>query len=37
MQKNVAKGIMTAFNRVGTVFAGADEGVQTQIARNEWG
>ena len=29
MQKNVAKGIMTAFNRVGTVFAGADEGVQT--------
>lgn len=37
MQSNNAKGIMTAFNRVGTVFAGADEGTQIQIARNEWG
>ncbi len=37
MAQNVAKGIMTAFNRVGTVFAGAHEGIQTQIARNEWG
>lgn len=37
MQSNHAKGIMTAFNRVGTVFAGADEGIQNQIARNEWG
>lgn len=37
MQSNNAKGIMTAFNRVGTVFAGADEGIQNQIARNEWG
>jgi len=37
MQSNNAKGIMTAFNRVGTVFSGADEGTQVQIARNEWG
>ena len=37
MRGNFAKGVMTAFNRIGTVFAGADEGVQVQIARNEWG
>lgn len=37
MESNNAKGVMTAFNRVGTVFAGADEGIQVQIARNEWG
>ncbi len=37
MQTNYAKGVMTAFNRVGAVFAGADEGTQVQILRNEWG
>lgn len=37
MQTNVADGIMTAFNRAGTVFVGAHEGCLIQIARNEWG
>lgn len=37
MQNNYAQGVMTAFNRIGTVFAGAHEGAQIQIARNEWG
>ena len=37
MAGNYALGVMTAFNRVGTVYCGADEGVQVQIARNEWG
>lgn len=35
--KNYAKGIMTAFNRIGATFAGAHEGVQVNILRNEWG
>ncbi len=30
-------GLMTAYNRVGTTFAGAHEGLLTQILRNEWG
>ena len=37
LQGNHAKGLMSAFNRIGTVFAGADEGCQIQIVRNEWG
>ena len=37
MQSNAASGVMTAFNRVGTTYAGAHEGIQIQIARNEWG
>lgn len=37
MSTNVASGIMTAFNRAGTVFAGAHEGLLVQITRNEWG
>lgn len=37
MQTNAADGIMTAFNRAGTVFVGAHEGCLVQIARNEWG
>ena len=30
-------GVMTAYNRIGTVFAGAHEGSVRQILRNEWG
>ena len=37
MQNNYAQGVMTAFNRIGTVFAGAHEGALIQIAREEWG
>ena len=37
MSSNNAKMVMTAFNRVGTVFAGAHAGMQEQIVRNEWG
>ena len=37
MSDNSAKMVMTAFNRIGTVFAGAHAGVQEQIVRNEWG
>lgn len=37
MEDGNASGVMTAFNRVGTMYAGADEGIQVQIARNEWG
>ncbi|SDB34064.1 glycoside hydrolase family 3 C-terminal domain-containing protein [Butyrivibrio sp. INlla16] len=29
--------IMSAYNRIGTVWAGAQYGLQTQILRNEWG
>lgn len=28
---------MTAFNRIGTIYSGAYEGVLVQIVRNEWG
>lgn len=37
MSTNTTDTVMTAFNRVGTVFAGAHEGILKQIARNEWG
>ncbi len=37
LSSNHAKMVMTAFNRIGTVFAGAHIGVQEQILRNEWG
>lgn len=37
MSKNITSTIMTAFNRAGTVYAGAHEGLLKQIARNEWG
>lgn len=37
LQSNYAMGIMTAFNRIGTLYSGAYEGVLVQIARNEWG
>lgn len=37
MENNYAQGIMTGFNRLGTVFSGGYEGTQWQIARNEWG
>ncbi len=37
MENNYAQGIMTGFNRLGTVFSGGHEGSQVQIARNEWG
>ncbi|MCD7750123.1 MAG: glycoside hydrolase family 3 C-terminal domain-containing protein [Oscillospiraceae bacterium] len=30
-------GIMSAYNRIGTTWAGATYGLQTQILRNEWG
>ncbi len=34
---NVADGVMTSFNRVGTVYSSAHSGLMTQIVRNEWG
>ena len=34
---NYAQGLMTAFNRLGTVYAGAHRGLLTEILRNEWG
>lgn len=34
---NYAKGVMTAFNRLGTVYSGAHAGLLKQILRNEWG
>jgi len=34
---NYARGVMTAFNRIGTIFAGGHRGLLTQILRNEWG
>lgn len=36
MSQNLALSVMTAFNRAGTVYSGAHEGILTQIARNEW-
>ena len=30
-------GVMSAYNRIGTTFAGGHEGLMTQILRNEWG
>ncbi|MCD7760978.1 MAG: glycoside hydrolase family 3 C-terminal domain-containing protein [Clostridiales bacterium] len=37
MSGNVTDGVMTAFNRAGTTYAGAKYGLTTQIVRNEWG
>ena len=37
MSNNTAQGIMTAFNRAGTAYAGAFRGTLVNIARNEWG
>ena len=37
MSNNYAQGVMTGFNRVGSVFSGAHAGLQMQIAREEWG
>lgn len=36
LESNKAKGVMTAFNRVGTTFAGAHSGMLEQVVRNEW-
>ncbi len=32
-----AKAVMSSFNYIGTHWAGADYGLQTQVLRNEWG
>ena len=37
LEGNYAQGVMTAFNRLGTVYAGAHRGLLTNILRNEWG
>ena len=37
MSNNNAQGIMTAFNRAGTVYSGGYRPTVTNIARNEWG
>ena len=37
LEQNLAQGVMTAFNRIGTVYAGAHRGLLTEILRNEWG
>ena len=37
MSTNTTKSVMTAFNRCGTVYVGAHQGVLEQIARTEWG
>ncbi len=37
MSKNVNATVMTAFNRLGTVYVGANENLLTNIARGEWG
>ncbi len=37
LEGNYAQGVMTAFNRLGTVYAGAHRGLLTEILRNEWG
>ena len=37
LEGNYAQGVMTAFNRLGTVYAGAHRGLLTGILRNEWG
>ncbi|WP_418969420.1 glycoside hydrolase family 3 C-terminal domain-containing protein [Alloscardovia omnicolens] len=36
LASGAATGLMTSFNRAGTVFAGAHEGLLKQILRNEW-
>jgi beta-glucosidase len=37
LEGNYAQGVMTAFNRLGCVYAGAHRGLLTGILRNEWG
>lgn len=37
LSKNLTGSVMTAFNRIGTVYSGAYSGIVEQIARNEWG
>ncbi len=37
LSENTADGLMTAFNRVGTVYAGACRNLLVNILRNEWG
>lgn len=37
MQENYTSGVMTSFNRVGTVYAGACKSLLVNIVRNEWG
>ncbi len=37
LEGNYAQGVMTAFNRLGTVYSGAHRGLVTEILRNEWG
>lgn len=37
MSQNYTSGIMTAFNRAGTSYAGANKNLLVNIARNEWG
>ena len=37
LEGNVARGLMTAFNRIGTVYSGGHRGLLTQILRREWG
>lgn len=36
-ETNIARGVMTSFNRIGTVYAGAHAGLLNQILRGEWG
>lgn len=36
-QSNAATGIMTAFNRIGTMYSGGHDGLLVQILRDEWG
>ena len=37
LEGNYAQGVMTAFNRLGCVYAGAHRGLLTGILRDEWG
>ncbi|MBR1893148.1 MAG: glycoside hydrolase family 3 protein, partial [Lachnospiraceae bacterium] len=37
MEKNVAQSVMTAFNRIGSEYAGANVGAMQGVARDEWG
>ena len=37
LEGNYAQGVMTAFNRLGTVYSGAHRGLLTGILRDEWG
>ena len=37
LSNNTARGLMTGFNRAGTEFSGAHDGLMNQILRTEWG